>query len=204
MLGARLFRPPWPLPVKTLRGSPRQWETNPQEDERKARAHALVHVLTEYSPCDGSGRDGFQIEQKTRRSPNRSPRQICSVHCVLRSCCLPRTALKTFSVALYRGRTLAEGNHELAFLATGIYGRVRSPWRELISFPISQRRFGTSEYASFSTPIRNGLIVAGGVIYTSGVGFYSARRLRYSHFIWHLFVLAGSACHAVAVYGYSG
>ena len=53
-------------------------------------------------------------------------------------------------------------------------------------------------------PTGNGLILAGGVIYTAGVGFYSARRLRYSHFIWHLFVLAGSACHAIAVYRYSG
>ncbi len=43
-------------------------------------------------------------------------------------------------------------------------------------------------------------LVAGGLAYTAGVGFYAATRLRYGHFIWHLFVLAGSGCHAVAVW----
>ena len=42
-------------------------------------------------------------------------------------------------------------------------------------------------------------LVAGGVAYTAGVGFYAAPRLRYGHFVWHLFVLAGTACHFVAV-----
>jgi hemolysin III len=42
-------------------------------------------------------------------------------------------------------------------------------------------------------------IVAGGLCYTLGVGFYAWERLRYNHFVWHLFVLAGSACHFVAV-----
>jgi hemolysin III len=53
-------------------------------------------------------------------------------------------------------------------------------------------------------PIGNGLILVGGLFYTAGVVFYSARQMRYSHLIWHLFVLAGSICHALAVYGYSG
>jgi hemolysin III len=64
--------------------------------------------------------------------------------------------------------------------------------------------FFVSGFLSSVAPIGNGLIVAGGVFYTSGVVFYSARRLRYGHLIWHLFVLAGSACHAVAVYRCSG
>ncbi|MCP3987150.1 MAG: hemolysin III family protein [bacterium] len=42
-------------------------------------------------------------------------------------------------------------------------------------------------------------LVAGGLAYTGGVGFYAATNLRYGHFVWHLFVLAGSGCHAVAV-----
>jgi len=42
-------------------------------------------------------------------------------------------------------------------------------------------------------------LVAGGVAYTSGVLFFVNQRLRYSHFIWHLFVLAGSSCHFLAV-----
>jgi len=42
-------------------------------------------------------------------------------------------------------------------------------------------------------------LVAGGVAYTAGLGFYGAKRLRYGHLVWHLFVLAGTACHFVAV-----
>ncbi|HEY5547508.1 MAG TPA: hemolysin III family protein [Gemmatimonadaceae bacterium] len=46
-------------------------------------------------------------------------------------------------------------------------------------------------------------LVAGGVAYTAGVGFYAANRMRYAHFVWHLFVLAGTACHVVAVLRYA-
>jgi hemolysin III len=46
-------------------------------------------------------------------------------------------------------------------------------------------------------------LIAGGIAYTAGVGFYAARRMRYAHFVWHLFVLAGTACHCVAVLRYS-
>ena len=42
-------------------------------------------------------------------------------------------------------------------------------------------------------------LVAGGNAYTTGVLFFANDRLRYSHFVWHLFVLAGTACHFVAV-----
>ena len=47
------------------------------------------------------------------------------------------------------------------------------------------------------------LIFAGGVAYTSGLAFFAARRLRYSHFIWHLFVIAGTAFHFFAVLWYA-
>ena len=43
------------------------------------------------------------------------------------------------------------------------------------------------------------LLVGGGLAYTSGVAFYAWRRLPYHHAIWHVFVLAGSALHVVAV-----
>lgn len=46
-------------------------------------------------------------------------------------------------------------------------------------------------------------LAAGGLAYTAGVGFYAASRLRYRHFIWHLFVLAGTGCHFVAVWHYA-
>lgn len=43
-------------------------------------------------------------------------------------------------------------------------------------------------------------LVAGGVCYTAGVAFYATdARLRYGHALWHLFVIAGSGCHFVAV-----
>lgn len=46
-------------------------------------------------------------------------------------------------------------------------------------------------------------LVAGGIAYTAGVGFYAAHRVRYAHFAWHLFVLAGTTCHFFAVLWYS-
>jgi hemolysin III len=46
-------------------------------------------------------------------------------------------------------------------------------------------------------------LVAGGIAYTGGVGFYAAHRVRYAHFAWHLFVIAGTVCHFFAVLWYS-
>lgn len=45
-------------------------------------------------------------------------------------------------------------------------------------------------------------VVAGGVLYTGGVLFYKAKEMAYSHAIWHLFVMGGSACHYCAVIFY--
>ncbi len=47
------------------------------------------------------------------------------------------------------------------------------------------------------------LLVAGGIAYTAGVAFYAAKRLRYGHFVWHLWVIVGTACHCCAVLRYS-
>ena len=44
------------------------------------------------------------------------------------------------------------------------------------------------------------LLVAGGLAYTVGTAFYVLERVRYMHAVWHLFVLAGSACHFLAVW----
>ena len=47
-------------------------------------------------------------------------------------------------------------------------------------------------------------IAGGGIAYTLGVVFFALdERIRYAHFTWHLFVLAGSLCHFVAVYRYA-
>ena len=42
-------------------------------------------------------------------------------------------------------------------------------------------------------------LLAGGVFYTLGTYFYHRESIPYSHAIWHLFVIAGSVCHFVAV-----
>ncbi|MEJ1096185.1 MULTISPECIES: hemolysin III family protein [unclassified Pseudoxanthomonas] len=44
-----------------------------------------------------------------------------------------------------------------------------------------------------------GWLLAGGIFYTLGTYFYHRESIRYSHAIWHLFVIAGSVCHFVAV-----
>jgi hemolysin III len=46
-------------------------------------------------------------------------------------------------------------------------------------------------------------LIAGGIAYTVGAVFFMAERIRYFHFIWHLFVVAGTACHFIAVLEYS-
>jgi hemolysin III len=43
-------------------------------------------------------------------------------------------------------------------------------------------------------------LIAGGIAYTAGTLFFANERMRYAHFIWHLFVLAGSSCHFAAVF----
>jgi len=49
------------------------------------------------------------------------------------------------------------------------------------------------------------LLAAGGLAYTAGVVFFTLdSRLRYGHFVWHLFVVAGTACHYFAVLHYAG
>jgi hemolysin III len=48
------------------------------------------------------------------------------------------------------------------------------------------------------------LLLAGGLSYTAGVAFYATdSRLPYGHLVWHLFVLAGTACHYFAVLWYA-
>jgi len=47
-------------------------------------------------------------------------------------------------------------------------------------------------------------LTAGGLAYTMGVAFYlTDQRLHYGHFMWHLFVLAGTGCHYYAVLEYA-
>ena len=46
-------------------------------------------------------------------------------------------------------------------------------------------------------------LFAGGIAYTLGAVFFLAERIRFFHFVWHLFVIAGTACHFVAVLWYA-
>ena len=45
-------------------------------------------------------------------------------------------------------------------------------------------------------------LIAGGVAYTVGALIYMVKSLRFSHAIFHVFVLMGSACHFISVYFY--
>lgn len=44
-----------------------------------------------------------------------------------------------------------------------------------------------------------GWLLAGGACYTLGTFFYHRPAMRYSHAVWHGFVIAGSVCHYVSV-----
>ncbi len=47
-------------------------------------------------------------------------------------------------------------------------------------------------------------LLAGGIMYSLGVVFFALdHRIKYSHFVWHIFVLAGTACHVVSVMWYT-
>jgi hemolysin III len=49
------------------------------------------------------------------------------------------------------------------------------------------------------------LLVAGGLFYTLGVGFFiTDSKLKYGHLMWHFFVMGGTACHYFAVLWYAG
>ena len=46
-------------------------------------------------------------------------------------------------------------------------------------------------------------LVTGGIAYTVGVLFFVNERRSYNHFVWHLFVLAGTSCHFLALFSYA-
>jgi len=77
--------------------------------------------------------------------------------------------------------------------STGLY--VAMGWVALVAVqPMIERMSG----AGFAW------LLAGGLVYTAGaVVFLFDSRLRYAHFVWHLFVLGGSACHFFAALWYA-
>ncbi len=46
-------------------------------------------------------------------------------------------------------------------------------------------------------------LAGGGLAYTAGCVFYAHKQWPFGHFVWHLFVLAGTACHYFAILGYA-
>ncbi|NVJ51353.1 MAG: hemolysin III family protein [Gammaproteobacteria bacterium] len=44
------------------------------------------------------------------------------------------------------------------------------------------------------------LLLAGGICFSVGVVFYVAKQLKFTHAIWHCFVLAGCSCHFFSIY----
>ncbi|MET0207586.1 MAG: hemolysin III family protein [Variovorax sp.] len=77
--------------------------------------------------------------------------------------------------------------------STGLY--VAMGWMALVAaVPLYERM----------SPAGLGWLVAGGLAYTAGaVVFLFDSRVRYAHFVWHLFVLAGSTCHFFAALWHS-
>ena len=47
-------------------------------------------------------------------------------------------------------------------------------------------------------------LLAGGLAYSLGTIFYMWKKMTYHHAVWHVFVLAGTGCHFVAIYNYLG
>ena len=47
-------------------------------------------------------------------------------------------------------------------------------------------------------------LFVGGIAYTAGVLFFINERMRYAHFVWHLFVLTGTSCHFLALLACNG
>lgn len=52
-------------------------------------------------------------------------------------------------------------------------------------------------------PMGIGFIFIGGGCYSLGVVFFKLEKLRFSHLIWHLMVVAGSVCHWIAIYRFT-
>ncbi len=76
--------------------------------------------------------------------------------------------------------------HEI--LSTGVY--LAMGWLVLVAiFPLWRALPGWGLFWLFG----------GGVCYTVGTVFYALERMPFNHAVWHLFVIAGSACHVVAV-----
>lgn len=46
------------------------------------------------------------------------------------------------------------------------------------------------------------LLIIGGLCYSAGIPLYLLKSRHYSHALWHFCVVAGAACHFIAIYAY--
>ncbi|HET9694826.1 MAG TPA: hemolysin III family protein [Steroidobacteraceae bacterium] len=81
------------------------------------------------------------------------------------------------------------------FHKTSVLLYVVMGWLVIVAIEPMMRAMGGFELA---------WLVAGGLCYTGGVAFYLWKGRPYTHAVWHLFVLAGVACHFVAVLSVTG
>lgn len=87
-------------------------------------------------------------------------------------------------------------------LELGLLGRYR---KLAVLLYVGMGWIGMIAFKPLSEHLQSGgtaLLLAGGLAYTLGVPFYLWRRLPYHHALWHVFVLAGSVLHFLAVLMY--
>ncbi len=46
------------------------------------------------------------------------------------------------------------------------------------------------------------LLLAGGAFYLLGIFFFSLKKVKYAHLVWHLFVIFGTVCHYIMIFMY--
>jgi hemolysin III len=82
--------------------------------------------------------------------------------------------------------------HKVRILSVVIY--VVMGWAVVVALDPLRQALGSAGFA---------WLVAGGLFYTFGIAFYALdARIKHFHGIWHLFVMAGSAAHYIAILGY--
>ena len=97
-----------------------------------------------------------------------------------------------WGLAIFGVTMKATGSIQRPWLSTGLY--LAMGWLILVAVrPLW-----------FRMPLPGILwLLAGGIASTSGVACYAAERMRYGHFVGHLFVIAGATCHFLAVLCYA-
>ncbi|QKE41547.1 MAG: hemolysin III family protein [Ferrovum myxofaciens] len=97
-----------------------------------------------------------------------------------------------WGLAVFGGLQELRPQSEARTLSLWIY--VLMGWLVLVALVPLERALGPAGFA---------WLVAGGLFYTIGIIFYMLdTRLSHAHGIWHLFVMAGSAAHYVAILHY--